>query len=60
MSDYRRYRVPGGTYFSKVNLLERLLDTLVRQIDILCEAGRLTHHERPFHIDAWVVVTRSY
>jgi putative transposase len=33
MPDYRRYRVPGGTYFFTVNLLER-----------------------PFHIDAWVVL----
>ena len=46
MPDYRRFRVPGGTYFFTVNLLERRLDTLVR----------MTRRERPFHIDAWVVL----
>ena len=56
MPDYRRYRVPGGTYFFTVNLLERRLDTLVRHIDELREAVRLTREERPFHIDAWVVL----
>ncbi|MEQ1486678.1 transposase [Methyloglobulus sp.] len=56
MSNYRRYRVPGGTYFFTVNLLERRQDTLVRHIDILREAVRKTRHERPFHIDAWVVL----
>ena len=40
MSDYRRYCVPGGTYFLTVNLLERRSDLLVRQIDILREAVR--------------------
>lgn len=56
MPDYRRYRVPGGTYFFTVNLLERRLDTLVRQVDALREAVRVTRRERPFHIDAWVVL----
>ena len=56
MSDYRRYRVPGGTYFFTVNLLERRQETLVRHIDNLREAVRKTRNERPFHIDAWVVL----
>jgi putative transposase len=56
MSDYRRYRVPGGTYFFTVNLLERRLDTLVRHVDALREAVRATKRERPFHIDSWVVL----
>ena len=56
MPNYRRYRVPGGTYFFTVNLLERRQDTLVRYIDILREAVRKTRRERPFHIDAWVVL----
>ena len=56
MPDYRRCRVPGGTYFFTVNLLERRLDTLVRHIDALREAVRVTRRERPFHIDAWVVL----
>ena len=50
MPDYRRYRVPGGTYFFTINLLERRADLLVRHIEPLREAGR------PFHIDAWVVL----
>jgi putative transposase len=56
MPDYRRYRVPGGTYFFTVNLLERRLDTLVLHIDSLREAVRATRRERSFHIDAWVVL----
>ncbi|ESS71644.1 transposase [Methyloglobulus morosus KoM1] len=56
MPDYRRYRVPGGTYFFTVNLLERKKDLLVRHIDDLREAVRMTKRERPFHIDAWVVL----
>jgi len=56
MPDYRRYRVPGGTYFFTVNLLERRLDTLVRYIDVLRDAVRVTKRERPFHVDAWVVL----
>jgi putative transposase len=56
MPDYRRYRVPGGTYFLTINLLERRSDLLVRHIDALREAVRRTRRERPFHIDAWVVL----
>ena len=56
MPDYRRYRVPGGTYFFTVNLLERRLDTLVRHIDLLRAAVRVSRMARPFHIDAWVVL----
>lgn len=33
MPNYRRYRVPGGTSFFTVNLLERRLDRLVQNID---------------------------
>ena len=56
MPDYRRCRVPGGTYFFTVNLLERRQDTLVRHVDRLREAVRRTRLERPFHIDVWVVL----
>jgi len=42
MPDYRRFRVPGGTYFFTVNLLERRLDLLVRHIDLLRESVRIT------------------
>lgn len=56
MPNYRRYRVPGRTYFFTVNLLERKRDLLVRHIDDLREAVRATKRERPFHIDASVVL----
>jgi putative transposase len=54
--NYRRYRVPGGTYFFTANLLDRSQDLLVRHIDLLREAVRKTRRDRPFHIDAWVVL----
>lgn len=56
MPDYRRYRVPGGVYFFTVNALNRQEDILVRHIDALREAVRRTRIQRPFHIDAWVVM----
>jgi putative transposase len=40
MPDYRRNRVPGGTFFFTVNLLDRRSDLLVTQIDALCGAIR--------------------
>ena len=45
MPDYRRYRVPGGTYFFTINPLERRADLLVRHIEPLrseVHASRLT------------------
>jgi len=56
MSNYRRFRVPGGTYFFTLNLLERRRDWLVRYIDTLRDAVRRTKQERFFPIDAWVVL----
>ena len=56
MPNYHRFRVQGGTYFFTVNLLERRLDLLVRHINELREAVRQTKQQRPFHIDAWVVL----
>ena len=56
MPDYRRYRVPGGTYFFTINLLERRSDLLTRHIESLREAVRRTRAERHFHIDGWVVL----
>ena len=55
MPDYRRSRVPGGTYFFTVNLLDRRSDLLVAQIDALRNAVRQVATKSPFHIDAWVV-----
>ena len=57
MPDYRRYRLPGGTFFFTVNLLQRYPnDLLVRHIDILRSEVRAVREKRPFVIDAWVVL----
>ena len=56
MPDYRRNRVPGGTYFFTVNLLERRECLLVEYIDALRDAVRQVRAQRPFHIDAWAVL----
>ena len=42
--------------FFTVNLADRGARTLVEQIDVLREAVRVTQAERPFRIDAWVVL----
>jgi putative transposase len=56
MPDYRRNRVPGGTFFFTVNLLDRRSDLLVTQIQALRDAVRQVRRQAPFHIDAWVVL----
>lgn len=56
MPDYRRNRVPGGTYFFTVNLLDRDASTLTTHIDALRKAVQRERTRRPFHIDAWVVL----
>jgi putative transposase len=56
MTDYRRNRVPGGTYFFTVNLFDRRSDLLVREIDTFRDAVRRVRAKARFHIDAWVVL----
>jgi putative transposase len=56
MPDYRRNRVPGGTYFFTVNLLDRDSRLLTDRIEALRTAVRDTSTRAPFHIDAWVVL----
>jgi REP-associated tyrosine transposase len=57
LSNYVRYRVPGGCYFFTVNLLERFPnDTLIRHIDILRAVAREVRGRWPFAIDGWVVL----
>jgi len=56
MPDYRRNRVPGGTFFFTVNLLDRSSELLITHIDLLRAAVRGTRARAPFHIDAWVVL----
>lgn len=56
MTDYRRYRVKGGTYFFTVNLAERQRKLLTEQIDILRGAFREVKQAHPFRMDAIVVL----
>ncbi|MEO0357701.1 MAG: transposase [Pseudomonadota bacterium] len=56
MPNYIRPRIPGATIFFTVTLLDRRRDLLVRHIDLLRDAVRMTRADRPFHIDAWVVL----
>jgi putative transposase len=54
--DYRRNRVPGGTFFFTVNLLDRRSNLLVARIDAVRDAVRQVRARAPFDIDAWVVL----
>jgi putative transposase len=56
MVQYRRNFVPGGTYFFTVTLADRTSSALVRHVDTLRMAFRITRHERPFTIDAIVIL----
>lgn len=55
MPNYRRARVPGGTYSFTVNLLERRRTLLVDHVEALCESFRVAH-ARPFTLLAWVIL----
>ncbi len=56
MVQYRRNRVPGGTYFFTVTLRDRCATTLVDYIDELRMAFRETLRVKPFVFDAIVVL----
>jgi len=56
MTDYRRYRIEGGTYFFTVNLVERNRTLLTEHIGILREAFREVKEAHPFKIDAIVIL----
>jgi putative transposase len=53
---YRRNRVAGGTYFFTVTLRDRSSDVLVRHVGLLRSAFRTVLTERPFTIDAIVIL----
>lgn len=53
---YRRNFVPGGTYFFTVTLADRRSKLLVDQIDRLRNAFRVARRERPFTVDAIVIL----
>ena len=56
MSNYRRWRIPGGSYFFTVNLLDRSQRLLLDHVDVLRGAFRKVRTAHPFHIDAIVVL----
>jgi len=56
MPNYRRPKVTGACVFFTVALARRAGTVLVDEVDALREAVRVTKHERPFHIDAFVVL----
>ncbi len=56
MSEYRRPKVNGARVFFTVTLAQRGSSLLVDEIVRLRAAVRRTKAERPFEIDAWVVL----
>lgn len=56
MSNYRRPRRTGASVFFTVNLADRSSDLLVREVEVLRQVVAKTRAERPFAIDAWVVL----
>jgi putative transposase len=56
MVRYRRNFIPGGTYFFTVALADRRSKALVDHIGALRSAFRSARRERPFVIDAIVVL----
>lgn len=53
---YRRNRLAGGTYFFTVTLRDRSSDALMRHVDLLRGAFRTVLKERPFKLDAIVIL----
>ena len=56
MVNYRRNFVPGGTFFFTVTLADRRSKVLVDHVDLLRDALRSTRQERPFVVDAVVIL----
>jgi len=56
MVGYRRNFIPGGTYFFTVTLADRRATTLVDHIAALRGAFRSARRERPFAIEAIVIL----
>jgi len=56
MPNYIRAYVPGGSYFFTVALLERRRCLLTENIDTLREAFRSVKKQRPFKIEAIVIL----
>ena len=56
MVRYRRNFIAGGTYFFTVTLADRKSSALVDNVTALRMAFRVARHERPFRIDAIVIL----
>jgi putative transposase len=56
MVRYRRNRVDGGTYFFTVTLADRRSSALVDHVSSLRTAFRVARQERPFALDAIVIL----
>jgi putative transposase len=56
MTTYRDNRVPGGTFFFTVRLLDRGSTLLTDHFPAFGEAMRQARIRKPFHVDAWVVL----
>ena len=56
MSQYLRPRTPGACVYFTVALADPGADTLIRSVGALRAAVRQTLADRPFRIDAWVVL----
>ncbi|HLH93824.1 MAG TPA: transposase [Xanthobacteraceae bacterium] len=56
MVRYRRNLIPGGTFFFTVTLADRSASLLTDNIASLRHAFRTTREERPFEIDAIVIL----
>jgi putative transposase len=56
MVHYRQNFLAGGTFFFTATLADRQSSVLVENIGLLRRAFRATRHERPFSIDAIVIL----
>jgi putative transposase len=56
MVRYRRNFIPGGSFFFTVTLTERTSSALVDNVTALRTAFRIARQERPFTIDAIVIL----
>ncbi|HEY6256059.1 MAG TPA: transposase [Xanthobacteraceae bacterium] len=56
MVRYRRNFVPGGTFFFTVTLADRTSSLLIDKVALLRQAFHVARSERPFKIDAIVIL----
>src|ERR1041384_2365806 len=56
MVQYRRNFIAGGTYFFTVTLTDRTSSALADNVTALRATFRIARHERPFTIDAIVIL----